>query len=204
MWHVACGSKEQDTSNKQQATGGPVSGRLVILSGPSGVGKDTVLDAWRARNPRVRRVVAYTTRPMRPGEVDGVDYNFVSVDRFREMAAEGAFLEFKEVFGNLYATPLTDMEAMLGSGQIAVLKIDVQGALTAMQLRPDAVTAFIIPPSMDELERRIRDRATDSPEVIDRRLRTARDEIALKGEYQHVFVNDDVGRLVDRLEALVQ
>lgn len=175
----------------------------MILSGPSGVGKDTVIDAWRARDPRVERVVAYTTRPMRPGEREGVDYRFVSEARFHEMASEGAFLEWKEVFGNYYATPLRDMEAMLARGQIAVLKIDVQGALTAMGLRPDALTVFLMPPSMEELERRIRARNTDAPDVIERRLRTAREEIALSSEYAHVLVNDAVDRLVDRLQALV-
>ena len=116
------------------------SGRLVILSGPSGVGKDTVINAWHARDPRVERVVAYTTRPARPGETDGLDYHFVSVDTFMELAADGAFLEYKEVHGNHYATPLRDMEAMLSAGKIAILKIDVQGALTAMELRPDAMS----------------------------------------------------------------
>jgi guanylate kinase len=180
-----------------------MSGRLVIFSGPSGVGKDTILDAWSALDPRVQRVVAHTTRPMRTGERDGVDYNFVSVEKFRELAEAGAFLEHKEVFGNLYATPLHDMEAMLGAGKVAVLKIDVQGALTAMKLRPDAITVFVMPPSLEELERRIRARATDSPEVIERRLRTARDEIALASEYQHVLVNQDIGVVVDQLARLV-
>lgn len=178
-------------------------GHLVILSGPSGVGKDTVLNAWMERDPRVQRVVAYTTRTMRPQEVDGVDYRFVSVERFRDLIAGGAFLEFKEVFGNLYGTPLLDMEEMLAAGKVAVLKIDVQGALTAMKLRPDALTVFIMPPSVEELERRIHSRGTDDPEVIARRLRTARDEMALRSEYQHVLVNEDVGRLVEQLEALV-
>jgi guanylate kinase len=180
-----------------------MSGRLVIFSGPSGVGKDTVLDAWSKRNPRVRRVVAYTTRPMRPLEQNGVDYNFVDLEAFRHLAEDGAFLEFKEVFGNLYATPLHDMEAMLAEGNVAVLKIDVQGALTAMKLRPDAITVFIMPPSLEELERRIKARGTDPAEVIDRRLRVARDEIALAPEYQHVLVNGDVSELVDELEGLV-
>jgi guanylate kinase len=180
-----------------------MSGRLVILSGPSGVGKDTVLDAWSKRDPRVQRVVAYTTRPIRPLETNSIDYNFVSVEKFRELVAAGAFLEHKEVFGNLYATPLHDMEAMLHAGKVAVLKIDVQGALTAMQLRPDAITIFIMPPSFEELERRIRSRATDSPEVIERRLRVARDEIALAPEYQHILINRDVEELVDQLEAVI-
>src|SRR5579862_9437674 len=106
-----------------------MAGKLVIFSGPSGVGKDTLLDAWMARDHRVQRVVAYTTRDIRPLEVDGVDYRFVSRERFRDLISGGAFLEYKEVFGNLYGTPLLDMEEMLAAGRIAVLKIDVQGAL---------------------------------------------------------------------------
>ena len=180
-----------------------MSGHIVILSGPSGVGKDTVLDAWMSREPRVQRVIAYTTRSMRPQEVNGVDYNFVTVERFKELIANGAFLEFKEVFGNLYGTPLHDMEQMLAAGKVAVLKIDVQGALTAMKLRPDALTVFIMPPSIEELERRIHSRGTDDRDVIERRLRTARDEMALRSEYQHVLVNSDVDTLVEQLQALV-
>lgn len=180
-----------------------MAGHLVILSGPSGVGKDTVLDAWAARNHRVQRVVAYTTRPRRAAEVEGIDYKFVTVERFKDLIAGGAFLEFKEVFGNLYGTPLLDMEEMLSADKVAVLKIDVQGALTVMKLRPDALTVFVMPPSFEELERRIRERATDAPEVIERRLRTARDEVALAPEYQHVIVNREVDEVIETLEALV-
>lgn len=180
-----------------------MAGRLAIVSGPSGVGKDTVLDAWRLRNPRVQRVVAYTTRPMRPLEQEGVDYKFVTVEKFRDLIAGGAFLEHKEVFGNLYGTPLLEMEEMLANGLVAILKIDVQGALTAIRLRPDALTVFLMPPSFEELERRIRERATDPEDVILRRLQTARDEMALATEYDHVLVNTHVDHVVDHLEALV-
>ncbi len=181
-----------------------MAGKLVIFSGPSGVGKDTVLNAWTARNPRVQRVVAYTTRAPRPGEVEGVDYNFVPLDQFHKMASDGAFLEHKEVFGNWYATPLTDLDRMLDEDKIAVLKIDVQGALSAMALRADALTVFIMPPSEEELERRIRGRATDASDVIERRLRNAREEMALASRYRHVLVNHDVEELVKELETLVR
>src|SRR5579871_3435551 len=145
-------------------------GRLVILSGPSGVGKDTILDVWIKRSPKVERVVAYTTRPMRPQEKDGIDYKFVTRERFRDLISLGAFLEYKEVFGNLYGTPLLETDEMLAADKVAVLKIDVQGALTVMGLRDDAISVFLMPPSFSELERRIRSRATDAPEVIARRL----------------------------------
>lgn len=179
-----------------------MSGRLVILSGPSGVGKDTVIDAWKASDPRVRRVVAYTTRAPRTGETDGIDYHFVPVERFRELADAGAFLEFKEVHGNFYATPLHDMEAMLTDGAIAVLKIDVQGALSAMELRPDAMTIFILPPSDEELERRIRGRGTDDEATIEKRLHNARLEIELSDRYQHRIVNDSVEAVVEAIRTL--
>ncbi len=181
-----------------------MSGKLVILSGPSGVGKDTVIDAWRQADPRVTRVVAYTTRPPRLGEVDGVDYHFVCVSDFLAKVSAGDFLEFKEVFGNHYATPLRDMEALLAKGKIAVLKIDVQGALTVMPLRPDAITVFLLPPSDDELARRISVRGKDSEEQIQRRLATARAEIALADRYQHRIVNGSVEQVVGTLATIVQ
>jgi len=178
-------------------------GRLVILSGPSGVGKDTVIDEWSRINPAVQRVVAYTTRPIRETESEGVDYRFVSLERFRQMIADGAFLEHKDVFGNLYGTPKRDMEAMLAAGKVAVLKIDVQGAMAVIKVRPGVLTVFLMPPSFEELERRIRGRAADSPDVIERRLRVAREEISHSAEYAHVIVNREVGNVVATLETLI-
>ena len=178
-------------------------GRLVILSGPSGVGKDTLIEAWRARNPRVQRVVAYTTRPPRDGEVDGRDYHFVSIPAFLLMADSNKFLEWKIVHGNYYATPLADMEAMLSEGKIAILKIDVHGAISAMDRRPDAVSVFIQPPSWEELESRIRGRALDLPEAIEKRLSNAREEISFSDRYQHQVVNRDLEKAVDDLEKIV-
>ncbi len=181
-----------------------MSGKLVILSGPSGVGKDTIIDAWREVNPKVERVVAYTTRTPRQGEVSGVDYNFLSLAEFQTKAENGDFLEFKEVHGNWYATPLTDMESLLSAGKVAILKIDVQGALHAMSLRKDAISVFILPPSMDELENRIRGRGLDDPEVIEKRLVNAQDEVALAPKYQHRIVNLDVDMTVSMLDRIVQ
>lgn len=181
-----------------------MSGRLVILSGPSGVGKDTVIDAWAARDPRVKRVVAYTTRDPRPGELDGVDYHFVSVARFEEMVEAGAFLEAKNVHGNWYATPLADMEAMLADGRVVVLKIDVQGAMVAMERMPWALTVMLAPPSDEELERRIRGRGTDAEDVVAKRLQNARDELAQAPHYQHLVVNRDVTDAVEEIMSLVE
>jgi guanylate kinase len=180
-----------------------VNGRIVIFSGPSGVGKDTLLNAWTVANPRVRRVVAYTTRSPRTGEINGVDYNFVDVQTFLEKAENGDFLEFKEVHGNHYATPLKDMEAMLADGLIAVLKIDVQGAMTAMDLRPDAISIFILPPTWEELERRIRSRALDTEDQIATRLLNAREELEMAGKYRYCVVNEDIPQAIAELETII-
>jgi guanylate kinase len=178
-------------------------GKLVILSGPSGVGKDTLIQEWRKINPKVERVVAYTTRYPRTGEVAGVDYHFTPRATFERMARDGEFLEWKEVHGNLYATPLADMNRLLQEGKIAVLKIDVQGALTAMELREDAVSIFIEPPSWEELERRIRRRGLDSEDVVNRRLMNARSELALADSYHHRLVNDDLQRSAAEIDRIV-
>ncbi len=178
-------------------------GHVVILSGPSGVGKDTVIDAWVRVNPRVKRVVAYTTRASRVGEIDGVDYNFVSVDEFHRLAADGAFLEFKEVHGNFYATPLGDLQRMLAANLVAILKIDVQGALAAMVALPDAISVFLLPPDSRELEERLRSRGTDDDASIERRLANARAELSLAAAYQHQVVNGTVDAAVQCLEAII-
>lgn len=180
-----------------------MSGTLVILSGPSGVGKDTVLDAWRAVDPRVERVVAYTTRDPREGETDGVDYHFVSEDAFMAHAMRGAFLEWMEVHGRHYATPLEDMEALLAQGKTAVLKIDVQGALRVMLLRPGVLSIMLVPPSWEALEHRIRGRGTESEETLALRLENARKELEFADRYTFRVVNDDVARAVREIQAIV-
>jgi len=181
-----------------------MSGKIVILSGPSGVGKDSVLERWKSADPKVVRVVAYCTRAPRAGEQDGVDYHFCSREEFMRMANAGDFLEYKEVHGNLYATPLKDMEALLAEGKIAVLKIDVQGALTVMEKRPDVLSIFLLPPSLDELERRIRSRGTDDEATIQKRLKNAHDELAVADRYQYRVVNDDIDRAVAEIMEIVR
>lgn len=180
-----------------------MSGQIVILSGPSGVGKDTVIDRWKQLDPRVVRVVACTTREPRPGDRDGIDYTFLSVPEFQRMAQAGDFLEWKEVHSNFYATPLRQMEGILEARGIAVLKIDVQGALEVMAKRPEAVTIMLIPPSWEELERRIRSRGTDSPQTIEKRLANARTELALADRYQHQVMNDELERCVAEIRRIV-
>lgn len=178
-------------------------GKLVILSGPSGVGKDTVIGAWKKVRPEVVRVVAYTTRNRRDGEEDGVDYHFVPIERFLSMVKEEKFLEWKNVHNNYYGTPIHDMQAILDDGKIAILKIDVQGAMTAMEKRPDAISIFLLPPSMEELERRIRGRKSDSEEVIQLRLQNAKNELGHADRYQYRVVNDDLDRCVREIDELV-
>ena len=178
-------------------------GKLVVLSGPSGVGKDTVIDAWAKVNPRVERVVACTSREPREGEVDGDHYHFLTPEEFLVQIAEGSFLEYKNVHGNMYGTPLKAMQAMLDEGKIAILKIDVQGAAEVRSLRPDAITVFILPPSLEALEARIRGRGLDDEDTIQRRLAGAIQELAGADQYQHRLINDKVAEVVQQLEAIV-
>ncbi|MCH7945150.1 MAG: guanylate kinase [Armatimonadetes bacterium] len=175
-----------------------------VLSGPSGVGKDTVIDAWAKVNPLVVRVVTYTTREPRDGEKDGRDYNFVDAQRFAELQEKGWFWESKCVHGNMYASPKADTERLLEQGMVPVLKIDVQGAIEVMRIRPDAITVFILPPSTEELERRIRGRGSDDDATIRERLVNARRELALAGRYQHQIVNDDINQVVEKLERMLR
>lgn len=173
-----------------------------MFSGPSGVGKDTVLDAWISRDTRVRRVVTTTTRAPRPGERNGVDYDFLDAETFLMKARNEEFLEFKEVHGHWYASPLAPTVAIRDAGGVAVLKIDVQGAMEAMVKLPDALTVFLLPPSEDELARRLRGRGTEDEEALARRLRNALDEIDLAHRYHHRLVNENVDDTVASLISL--
>ena len=174
--------------------------RLVIMSGPSGVGKDTLLDRWMDVNPFVTRVITYTTRHPRRGELNGRDYVFVDRDRFEILAKSGHFWEYKEVHGNMYGSPKVDTQDILERGDVPVLKIDVQGALDVMRQRPDALTIFIMPPSLEELDRRIRKRGVDDEAVIAQRLEAAHKEISYAGHYKFKIVNDDLETAVQALE----
>jgi len=174
-------------------------GRIVILSGPSGVGKDAVLSAWMQADSRPVRVVTYTTRAPREGEVDGIDYKFLTEQEFRELASKGTFLEHKLVHGNWYATPIKEIEDYVNHGRFAVLKIDVQGAQEVKRLRPDAVSVFLLPPSMEELEIRLRKRGLDSESVIQERLSNAKVEIAAAHTYDLQVVNDNVERAAQQI-----
>ena len=178
-------------------------GRIVIISGPSGVGKDTIINAWKEANPLVERVITYTTRPPRDGEVDGVDYHFVTEKVFLGMAKKGEFLEHKEVHGNRYGTPVDGVASKVNAGKIAVLKIDVQGALTLMPKISGLVSIFLMPPSIEELERRLRNRKTETATQIRTRIRNAKKEMAASVHYTATVVNDSVDRAVKEIEDLV-
>jgi len=178
-------------------------GLLIVLSGPSGVGKDAVLAEFTALYPQARRCVTVTTRPRRNSERDGVDYHFTTVKDFRKLAEEGGFLEYAEVHGHLYGTPRTWVEEQLGRGEDVVLKIDVQGGLNVKRAVPEAVMVFLVPPSLEELEKRLRSRNTDSDEDVARRLLNARRELEHIPRYDYIVENDSVTRAAEQLRAIV-
>ncbi|MCX6376106.1 MAG: guanylate kinase [Armatimonadetes bacterium] len=178
-------------------------GRLIVLSGPSGVGKDTLLRRLVEVCPGIERCVTFTTRDPRPGEVAGVDYNFVSEDEFRRMIEADDFLEHAQVHLDLYGSPKSPCDAIRERGSDALLKIDVQGGLQVKRKAPDAIMIFVVPPSFEELERRLRARYTDSEESIRKRLQDARSEIAQIPHYDYLVVNDEVEPASDRLQSIV-
>jgi guanylate kinase len=165
-------------------------GLLVVVAGPSGVGKGTVHAELRRRLPDAVLSVSATTRAPRPGEVDGRDYRFVDVPTFRRMAADGELLEWAEYAGNLYGTPRRPAAEAVGRGAVVLLDIEVQGALQVKRADPDALLVFLHPPDMDELERRLRGRGTESDETVARRLEVAREEIAGAHAFDLEVVND--------------
>ena len=178
-------------------------GMLIIVSGPSGVGKGTICAELRARNPQILESISMTTRARRNGETEGVDYFYVSEERFNEMAAHGEMLEHAYVHGNQYGTPLAYVVEQLEQGYDVLLEIDVQGSIQAMKAYPDAVTIFILPPNRAELRNRLIKRATETPEAISLRLRNAELELFMTKEYQYCVVNDEVDRAVSKVEAIL-
>jgi guanylate kinase len=182
-------------------------GSLFVLSGPSGAGKDAVLAPLFSAEtcpPRLRRCITATTRAPRPGEIDGVDYFFLSSETFRQRIEEHFFLEHACYAGRYYGTPRWWVEAEIAGGNDVLLKIDVQGALQVRSLAPDAVLVFIAPPTEAELERRLRGRdAGADPDDLARRLAIARDELALASRYDYLVVNDRIERAVEELRAIV-
>ncbi len=177
---------------------------LLIISSPSGAGKTTLCNRLRAEFPDIAFSVSHTTRPPRANERDGREYHFVDVPTFRGLIDDGAFVEWAEVHGNLYGTSIREVERARASGASGVLfDIDFQGARQIRARVPDAVAVFVLPPSIDELERRLRGRASDDEAVVQRRLAKARDEIANYALFDYLIVNDDLARSYDRLRAVV-
>ena len=176
--------------------------RLFVIAAPSGAGKTTLVHAMVMRNPELRFSISYTTRPQRSNEDDGVDYLFVDELQFKALQADGALLESATVFDNLYGTSRQQVEQFLGDGHHVVLEIDWQGARQVRESMPDCVTIFILPPSLAELERRLRDRRTDSEEVIARRLRDAISDMGHWDEFDYLIINDNLDGAVADLETV--
>jgi guanylate kinase len=179
-------------------------GMIFILSAPSGAGKTTLTQGLRRRFPDIELSVSCTTRERRRGEINGRHYRFVRPGRFAAMRQRGAFAEWAEVHGFLYGTPRKPLDRCLKSGKDILLDIDVQGARKIKHLYPDAVTVFLLPPSKEELERRLRRRGTDQATVIRRRLANAQDEIQSVIQYDYYVVNRDVGEALEILQSIVK
>ena len=178
-------------------------GRLFVLSAPSGAGKSTITDIIRKRLPELVYSVSYTTRPPRPGETDGVDYNFISVDQFKEMIERHEFLEWAEVFGRFYGTGRVWVEKKLAAGRDVIADLDVVGAASVRSIMPEATLIFMVPPSAGELCRRLVARHTESVAETRRRLGQARSEVGRRHMYDFLLVNDDLPRAADELAAII-
>lgn len=178
-------------------------GKLFVLSGPSGAGKGTLRKKVFETVEDIRFSISCTTRPPRQGEKDGVDYRFISEEAFLTLLEEDRFLEYAKVHGHYYGTLRDDVERTLSSGIDMVLEIDVQGAFQVREKMPESILVFVSPPSLEELERRLRERGTESGENLKIRLRNARLEMLKSGDYDYVIVNDDAERASNELKSII-
>jgi guanylate kinase len=178
--------------------------KVFVITGPSGVGKGTLIRGLLDRVPELELSVSATTRPPRPGEVDGRDYHFLDDAEFDRRIAAGDFVEHAGYAGNRYGTLRSELQRRLDAGVPVLLEIEVQGARQVRTAMPEAVQVFIAPPSEESLRTRLIGRGTDAPEVIEARLQTAKEELAAQGEFQHVVVNDRLDAAIDQLAAIVQ
>lgn len=175
-----------------------------MVAGPSGAGKGTLIRELLQRYPSVWLSVSSTTRNPRPGEKEGVHYNFLDEESFRDLAERGAFLEWAEVHGNLYGTPLEDVEKIISRGKDVFLEIDVKGARQVISRKPEAVTIFVVPPSERILEERLRGRGTEDEGELERRLQNALEESKEQEDYDYVVINDDLNRAVREFCAIYE
>jgi guanylate kinase len=176
---------------------------MFVITGPSGVGKGTLIGRLRDRIPELELAVSATTRRPRPGEQDRVDYHFLTPERFQQHVDAGEFLEHATYSGNRYGTLRSEVDRRLREGRPVVLEIEVQGARQVREAMPDAVAVFIAPPSREALRERLQRRGTDTPEQVDQRLKTAGRELDAQPEFSHVVVNDDLDRATDELARIV-
>lgn len=179
-------------------------GTLFVVSAPSGAGKTTLCREMRLRLPDLAYSVSVTTRPPRPGEIDGTDFRFVTPAQFEDLVRRGEMAEWATVHTNLYGTPAAPLEAALGHGRDVLLDIDTQGAAQLRTRYPDAVLVFVVAPSIGELEQRLRERRSDSEREITRRLARAREEVMLWSRYDYLIVNRDVKEAMEQLESIIQ
>ena len=179
-------------------------GRLVLYSGCSGVGKGTILKELMKRDDSIRLSVSNTTRAPRPDETDGVDYNFISKDEFEKVIKEGGYLEYAKYCDNYYGTPMKQVNDMLTQGYNVVLEIEVQGGLQVMDNFPNILSIFIMPPSLEVLEERLRGRGTESEDVIKKRLKQAEQELKHKDEYKYIVVNDILEDAVNEIHDIIK
>lgn len=176
-------------------------GKLIVFSGPSGVGKGTIREAMKFNNFKFS--ISLTTRDIRPGETDGIHYHYVTKEFFQERINDGKMLEHAEFVGNYYGTDLEFVERELENGKNVFLEIECQGALQVLDKVEDVVSVFIVPPSIEELEARLRGRGTEDEETLQKRLAKAREELTLKNHYKHVVINDEVHRAAAEIDLIL-
>ncbi len=179
-------------------------GLLVVVSAPSGCGKDTVINALRESDFKFEKTVSDTTRVMREGEANGVDYTFIDETTFKNRIENGYYLEYTVYNGNFYGTPKSEVEKHLDKGECVLMKIEVEGAGNVRKLMPEAVSVFLVPPSMEELEKRLKGRGTETEESFKKRFETAKQELARAPEYDYIVVNDEISKCVEKIRNIIE